>query len=160
MKLKELQALIKDFEDSELTLLELETEDVKLKLAKIDPNQIGHTNNSQLVEKLNTQLEITDKNEQTSQLIPNLTEPKLPRTAVRSPLVGTFYAAPSPEAEPFVKSGDRIKKGQIIGIVEAMKIMNEITSTHDGVVDEVTAVNGNVIGFDEVVMWLRDSNNE
>ena len=54
---------------------------------------------------------------------------------VKSPLVGTFYAAPSPEAETFVKKGDIVKKGQVLGIVEAMKLMNEIESEYDGVVE-------------------------
>ena len=49
-------------------------------------------------------------------------------------MVGTFYAAASPDAEPFVKVGDTVKKGQVLGIIEAMKLMNEIESEYDGVV--------------------------
>ena len=56
---------------------------------------------------------------------------------VKSPLVGTFYAAPSEDAQPFVKVGDTVKKGQTLAIVEAMKLMNEIESEFDGVVTEI-----------------------
>lgn len=56
---------------------------------------------------------------------------------IKSPLVGTFYSAPSPDEEPFIRVGDVVKKGQTIGIVEAMKLMNEIESECDGVVKEI-----------------------
>jgi acetyl-CoA carboxylase biotin carboxyl carrier protein len=60
---------------------------------------------------------------------------------VKSPLVGTFYNAQSPDAEPFVKVGDRVSKGQTLAIVEAMKLMNEIASEYDGVVKEILVNN-------------------
>ena len=60
---------------------------------------------------------------------------------VKSPLVGTFYAAPSEDAQPFVKVGDTVKKGQTLAIVEAMKLMNEIESEFDGVVTEILVDN-------------------
>lgn len=66
---------------------------------------------------------------------------------VKSPLVGTFYAAPSPEAEPFVKKGDIVKKGQVLGIVEAMKLMNEIESEYDGVVEEILIENEDTVEY-------------
>lgn len=66
---------------------------------------------------------------------------------VKSPLVGTFYAAPSPEAEPFVKKGDIVKKGQVLGIVEAMKLMNEIESEYDGVVEEILVGNEDMVEY-------------
>ena len=61
---------------------------------------------------------------------------------VLSPLVGTFYAAPAEDAEPFVAVGDTVKKGQTLAIVEAMKLMNEIESEYDGVIEEVLVENG------------------
>ena len=66
---------------------------------------------------------------------------------VKSPLVGTFYAAPSPEAEPFVKKGDIVKKGQVLGIVEAMKLMNEIESEYNGVVEEILIENEDMVEY-------------
>ncbi len=66
---------------------------------------------------------------------------------VKSPLVGTFYAAPSPEAETFVKVGDTVQKGQVLGIVEAMKLMNEIESEYDGVVEEILIGNEDMVEY-------------
>lgn len=64
-----------------------------------------------------------------------------------SPLVGTFYTSSSPEAEPFVKVGDRVKKGQVLGIIEAMKLMNEIESEFDGVVEAILVDNEGVVEY-------------
>ncbi len=66
---------------------------------------------------------------------------------VTSPLVGVFYSASSPEAEPFVKVGDRVKKGQILGIIEAMKLMNEIESEYDGVVEAILVNNEDAVEY-------------
>lgn len=66
---------------------------------------------------------------------------------VKSPLVGIFYASGSPDAEPFVSVGDTVKKGQILGIIEAMKLMNEIESEYDGVVKEILIENEQMAEF-------------
>lgn len=66
---------------------------------------------------------------------------------VASPLVGTFYASSSPEEESFVKVGDTVKKGQVLGIVEAMKLMNEIESDYDGTVKQILVSNEDVIEY-------------
>lgn len=66
---------------------------------------------------------------------------------VVSPLVGTFYTSSSPDAEPFVRVGDRVKKGQVLGIIEAMKLMNEIESEFDGVVEAVLVDNEGIVEY-------------
>ena len=66
---------------------------------------------------------------------------------VKSPLVGTFYAAPAEDAEPFVKVGDTVKKGQVLAIVEAMKLMNDIESDFDGKVAEIYVKNGQAVEY-------------
>ena len=68
-------------------------------------------------------------------------------TEVTSPMVGVFYAAPAENAEPFVKVGDRVKRGQTLCIVEAMKLMNEIMAELDGEIEEVCVQNGQVVDF-------------
>ena len=77
-------------------------------------------------------------------------EESAPETAgnvVKSPLVGTFYAAPAEEAEPFVKVGDSVKEGQVLAIVEAMKLMNEIESDYSGTVKEILVENGQAVEY-------------
>ena len=66
---------------------------------------------------------------------------------VKSPLVGTFYAAPAEDAEPFVKVGDSVKEGQVLAIVEAMKLMNEIESDFTGTVSEILVENGEAVEY-------------
>lgn len=73
--------------------------------------------------------------------------PQTEGNVVKSPLVGTFYSAPGPEAEPFVKVGDPVSKGQVLGIVEAMKLMNEIESDYDGIVRQILVSNEDVIEY-------------
>ena len=68
-------------------------------------------------------------------------------TVVRSPLVGVFYAAPAENAEAFVSVGERVTKGQVLCIVEAMKLMNEITAEADGVIKEICVTNGQVVEY-------------
>ncbi len=74
---------------------------------------------------------------------------------VRSPLVGTFYAAPSPGADPFVRVGDEIEPGQTVGIVEAMKLMNPILADEAGVIAEVLVGDAESVEYDQVLMRLR-----
>ena len=71
---------------------------------------------------------------------------------IKSPLVGTFYAARAEGEEPFIKVGDKIKKGQTIGIIEAMKLMNEISATCDGVVEEILVENEDLVEYGQVIV--------
>lgn len=74
---------------------------------------------------------------------------------VTCPLVGTFYSSPSPDAEDFVKAGDTVKKGQVLGIVEAMKLMNEIECEFDGIVDAVLVKNEEVVEYGQPLFRIR-----
>ena len=67
--------------------------------------------------------------------------------SVTSPMVGLFYAAPAENAEPYVTLGDQVKKGQTLCIVEAMKLMNEITAEFDGVVEKICVANGQMVEY-------------
>lgn len=77
------------------------------------------------------------------------------RKIVKSPLVGAYYEASSPDSDPFVKVGDQVKKGQILGIVEAMKLMNEIESEFDGKVKEILVKNGQIIEFGQPMFVIE-----
>ena len=74
---------------------------------------------------------------------------------ITSPLVGTFYSAPSPEADPFVQVGDTVKKGQVLGIIEAMKLMNEIESDYDGTIVEIYVENGQAVEYGQPLFRIK-----
>lgn len=74
---------------------------------------------------------------------------------LNSPIVGTFYASPNPEADPYVSVGDRVKRGQVLCIVEAMKLMNEIESDEDGVIDKIFPKNAQPVEFGEPLFAIR-----
>ena len=74
---------------------------------------------------------------------------------ITSPLVGTFYSSSSPDAESFVKEGDTVKKGQVLGIIEAMKLMNEIESEFDGTVKEILVENEQMVEFGQPMFVIE-----
>ncbi len=74
---------------------------------------------------------------------------------VKSPIVGTFYASPSPDKPPFVKVGDTVKKGDVIMIIESMKLMNEIQSEYDGIVERLLVSDGQSVEFDQPIMIIK-----
>ena len=73
---------------------------------------------------------------------------------IKSPMVGVFYAAPSPDAKPFVEVGSKVKKGDVVCIVEAMKLMNEITAEFDGEVVDICVHNGDVVEYGQTLFKL------
>ena len=77
------------------------------------------------------------------------------RKSITSPMVGTFYAAPSPDAEPFVKVGDLVKEGDTVCIVEAMKLMNQIDAEISGKIVEICVENGQPVEFGQVLMYVE-----
>ncbi len=79
---------------------------------------------------------------------------------VLAPLVGVFYQAASPGAKAFVQVGDRVERGQVIGIVEAMKVMNEVTSDYRGVVSEILVENGEAVQYEQRLMLIDTSGSE
>ncbi len=85
---------------------------------------------------------------------PKAEPPKAKFLEVKSPMVGTYYGAPEPGAKPYLTVGDRIAKGQILCIIEAMKIMNEIESEFDGVVKEILAQNAHPVEYGQVLLRI------
>lgn len=140
MEKTELIELIKTISGSKLTRFEYEEKDMKIKMEKeCEPVVVvneGAVHTSAVSEK---EIPVTD------------TEGNV----VTSPLVGTFYAAPAEGAEPFVKIGDHVEKGQTLAIVEAMKLMNEIESEFDGEVVEVLVENAQVVEYGQPLFKIR-----
>ena len=74
---------------------------------------------------------------------------------VKSPIVGTFYRAPEPESEPFVKVGSQVQKGEVLCIIEAMKLMNEIDADQDGEIVKILVENGQAVEYGEVLFAMK-----
>lgn len=75
---------------------------------------------------------------------------------IKAPLLGVFYVAPGEGEEPYVKPGDKVKKGDVVGIIEAMKLMNEIEADEEGIVDSIEVGNGEMVEYGQVLIKLRD----
>lgn len=152
MEFENLIQLIQTVSDSSLTGFEYEENGIKLNLKK-EKMQIQ---TGGAVVTVPTEI-LTNMPMQTANIQPvnaasaevNVTEAASEKEGrlIKSPLVGTFYAAPAEDAAPFVASGDTVKKGQVIAIVEAMKLMNDIESEFDGTIDEVLVENGEIVEY-------------
>ena len=86
---------------------------------------------------------------------PSASEPAKKGTPITSPMVGTFYSAPSPDAKPFVEVGQTIAQGDVVCIVEAMKLMNEIESEISGKIVEICVKDGQPVEFGQVLMYVE-----
>ncbi len=144
MDFKEIKELIKVFDKSELNKLKVKDSQFEIALQK------GFENNVQ-VPVLQSKIQ--------SSVIPNVIEaPLVEKVAssekeilgktIDSPMIGTFYASPSPEAPEFVKVGDKVKKGQTLCILEAMKIMNEVEAEFDCKIVDILVEDGKPVEYD------------
>lgn len=142
MKMEELLQLIDAVSESDLTALEYKDENAEISLKKkLQPIQSG-----QQIEEVSCTEEIVQQKAALNKNEADGSEKKKGKI-VTAPLVGTFYAAPAEDEEPFVKVGERVEKGQIVAIIEAMKLMNEIESDFAGTVTEVFVENGQSVEY-------------
>ena len=160
MNFDQVLELIKTVSNSELTAFQYEEGNQKITM-QLGGSWVAAPANMQFAvgaEQTNMQanmltgvqtndLQGTTQEVQSVAVQPEMTQTVATGNVITSPLVGRFYAAPSEDAEPFVKVGDTVKKGQTLAIVEAMKLMNEIESDYDGVVTEILAENGQGVEY-------------
>lgn len=141
MEFEKMIELIKTVSDSNLTQFQIEEDGFKLSM-KTDKQPKVVVQKQESAPKEIQSVAIDDAKPAEQKEIK-----KAEGNVVKSPLVGTFYSASSPDSAPFVKVGDTVKKGQVLGIVEAMKLMNEIESEFDGVVKEIQIENEQVVEY-------------
>ena len=143
LEYSQIRELIKDIDNSSLREFQLECSDIKLKLSK-------NNNNYDDNEKGNN-LDIDNSTVITANKIEEVKIEQIKEyegyNIVKSPLVGTYYSSSTPGGAPFVKVGEKVKKGDTLCIIEAMKIMNEITSEFDGEVVEVLRSDEEIVEF-------------
>ena len=159
MEWKQLEELLDRFGQADISELELETEKLKLHLKK---EEKAGRESFLLTEGEGVQKTVVleEKKEAAEEKMSGgsreSTEEKEVGRAVKAPLVGTFYAAAEPGAEPYVREGQEVKKGEVIGLIEAMKIMNEIPAPCDGRVTRILAENGSFVAYDEVLLYIEE----
>lgn len=141
MEMEKMIELIDAVSKSDLTEFKYEEEGIKLHLSKRENTCYVTENLSAPVNAVTTSAAEIKKAAEGDQISGTSAEEIPVGNVVESPLVGTFYAAPAEDAESFVKVGDRVEKGQTLGIVEAMKLMNEIESDYSGTVAEILVNN-------------------
>ena len=141
MEMEKMIELIDAVSKSDLTGFKYEEEGIKLHLSKKENTCYVTENLSAPVNAVTTSAAEIKKAAEGDQLSGTSADETPVGNVVESPLVGTFYAAPAEDAESFVKVGDRVEKGQTLGIVEAMKLMNEIESDYSGTVAEILVNN-------------------
>ncbi len=161
MDLAELEKIIKMLKAHDVTEFELQREGLSIKLSRLQsagPALVGVSQGTELqpaiIGKSNGPLPV-------SPLTQTAPSKELEQTEnfvrVESPIVGTFYRKPSPDADAFVNEGDRVRKGQTLCIIEAMKLMNEIESPSDGKIQKILLSDGHVVEYGEV-LFLIDPN--
>ena len=149
MELKKVKELTKIMESSNINILELTEGDVKIRLERGTFNQV----NTNIIDGNNAV-----KAEVSTPIVDNNTvSNNNGRTGieVKSPMVGVFYKGPSPTSDPFVKVGSEVKKGDVLCIIEAMKLMNEIYAEQDGVITEVCLNDGDVAEYSQVLFRMN-----
>lgn len=137
-------SLIDKVSASELKSFSLEEGNLKISMKKKNKKLYVASGNGAEI----SALEIPEGMEEETKAVPE-------GNLVKAPLVGTFYSAASPEDEPFVKVGDIVQKGQVLGIIEAMKLMNEIESEYDGVVKEILIANGQMAEYGQPLFVIK-----
>jgi acetyl-CoA carboxylase biotin carboxyl carrier protein len=144
MELDDLKGLIELLRETDITELVVEKEGTKVKIRR---EKIFSSVEIPLAKPLPGPLQetiIRETEEETQRLI-----------TITSPIVGTFYRSPSPDTAPFVDSGGRIKKGQVLCIIEAMKLMNEIESECDGILVKALVENGQPVEYGEPLFLIE-----
>lgn len=162
MNFQEIKQLIKVVEKSNIGEIEIEEEGLKIRISK-------SSNNSQAVVSMPMQTVPAIATEQAPATVaPPVAQPEAPAAQteaapalednvveVRSPMVGTFYRAPAPDADPYVEVGDTVKVGQTLCIIEAMKLMNEIQSEYNGRIVKIMVENAQPVEYDQVLFLIE-----
>ena len=146
MEYQQIIDIIKAVSGSKLTYFELDQGETYLKMKKQRKKVLAQ----------NPVEEILPDKDDKAELIQTEGMEEENGTIIKSPLVGTFYAAASPEDEVFVKEGDSIAKGQVLGIIEAMKLMNEIESDYSGTIIKVLVKNGDTVEYGEPLFIVKE----
>lgn len=157
MDLNYLRRLVKIFDDSKATNLEIEEDGIYLKLStKVQNQNVSYITTA--TQQRSNPIEnnpIVEISSETSELVALETKEKTNLHTIYSPIVGTFYRAPSPESPSFVEIGTKVRQGETLCIIEAMKLMNEIESDANGIVEKILVENGKPVEFNQALFLIK-----
>ncbi len=151
MDYKEIKKILDAFDKSKTNVLELETDKFRIYLDKTITNQISNISNQPVRPAQTANIE----NASAVQKVEAKAECKVEGDIITSPMVGTFYQAPSPDSPAYVKVGNKVKKGQILCVIEAMKIMNELEAEYDLEILEILVEDGEPVEFDTPLFRVK-----
>ena len=140
MKLDFIKQIMSEFDQSDVTKMKVEIDDLKVELEK-------ESEKVEYVKPVEKEKEVIEDKQ--------IKQEQATGTAVKSPIVGVFYSASSPESEPYVTVGKNVKKGDIVCIIEAMKVMNEIKAPCDGTVTSILVENEALVEYDQALMVIE-----
>ena len=145
MDIRKIKTLIEMLEESNLNEIEVSQGDESVRISK-GKDPVDYIENNQINTSTSSQEKVSINEDDTRKFVGN---------QVKAPLVGTFYRKPSPDSDPFVKVGDIVKKGQVLCIIEAMKMMNEIKSEFDGEVSSIEIEDGQPVEFGQTIIVIQ-----
>lgn len=162
MNLKDIKALIEMLKDTDVTEIEIEKDDMKIRIKRESPTKTEHQPQMVQVAPLTVTPHVQSVvKTPAADITQKQTEEKGKQLkTVTAPMVGTFYRAPSPDAPPYVEEGSVVKKGQVLCIIEAMKLMNEIESEYNGKIVSILAENGKPVEFGEPIFVIEVADQE
>ena len=131
-------------------LEELNLSEIQIENDKIGKVKVARNNYKQQIPNVFNDQEKTDNDAKNENLINEDTE-----NIIKSPMVGTIYLQPEPDSDPFIKTGDKVKKGQTLLIVEAMKTMNDIVADKNGTIKEILVKNEQPVQFDDPLIIIE-----
>ena len=151
MDLNLIKRLVKIVDTSGITDLEIEENGIRVKIAKKIRQAQVVAEPQVAAQKAQAEVKVEEKPEQVEETIPaNLHE-------IRSPIVGTFYRAPSPDADDYAEIGDQVSPGTVLCIVEAMKLMNEIEADVSGKIIKILVENGKPVEYNQPLFLIETS---
>ena len=156
MDIKEIKSLIKMIMETDISEFELENADEKIRIKRGEPQEIIHYQAPQQVSIPHSQTPQPAEAPTISGPAAIVPAPVAEKgETITSPIVGTFYRAPAPDAPPYVEVGQVVEKGQVLCIIEAMKLMNEILAEKDGEIADICTNNGQIVEFAQTLFTLR-----
>lgn len=161
MKKEEITELLKIMDENNLTALRIADGQMKIELERNASVSASSAMLPLMADKVKNLLENAhEQNTLGASGASSADAPEEEGIVVRSPMVGTFYTSPSPDEDAFVKVGQEVITGQTLAIVEAMKMMNEITAPEPGVITEILAGNGNQIEYNQPLFRISTSSEQ